>query len=205
MSTAHETSDDQMLDLLRRAGSLSVGEMAAATAVTATAVRQRLARLMAQGLVDRQIERSGRGRPSHRYLLTEKARRQGGSNFADLALALWREVRAVRDPEVRRGLLERVATAMVAAYRDRVGDGALDTRLDNLRQVFAERRIPLEIEVADGRSQLRVLDCPYPELAEEDRGICAVEKMLFAELLDEPVRLGQCRLDGHACCQFQTS
>ena len=48
-------------------------------------------------------------------------------------------------------------------------------------------------------------ECPYPELAEKDRGICAVEKMLFAKLLEEPVRLSQCRLDGHSCCQFETN
>ena len=80
MSSVAETSDAQILDLLRRSGSLAVSELILETGVTATAVRQRLSRLLLQGLVERQAERGGRGRPSHRYALTEKAKRQGGSN-----------------------------------------------------------------------------------------------------------------------------
>lgn len=96
MATTSETSDQALLDLLRRSGPMTVSEMSISTEVTPNAVRQRLARLMAQDLVDRKIERTGqpgkqrreRGRPTHCYFLTEKARRQAGDNFADLAMAL---------------------------------------------------------------------------------------------------------------------
>src|SRR5690242_14526584 len=98
-----ETSDRGLLELLRRQGSLGIGELTAAMQVTATAVRQRLVRLMAGGLVQRETNKVARGRPSHRYSLTEKGRRQVGSNFADLTLALWQEVRSIKDPEIRRG------------------------------------------------------------------------------------------------------
>ena len=93
---------------------MSVTEVAGATRVTATAVRQRLTRLMGLGLVERELAiadggRAGRGRPCHRYSLTEKARRQAGNNFPDLAIVLWHEIRGVKDQEIRRGLLERIA------------------------------------------------------------------------------------------------
>ncbi len=82
MSTNSETSDAQLLDLLRQHGAASIAEMARATGVTATAVRQRLSRLMSQGLIEREIARAGRGRPGHRYSLSEKARRQAGNEFS---------------------------------------------------------------------------------------------------------------------------
>ncbi|HEY1602180.1 MAG TPA: MarR family transcriptional regulator [Pirellulales bacterium] len=230
-STAPATSDAQLLDLLRRRGGMSVSEVAEAMGVTATAVRQRLTRLMDQQLIERRVAavldgdteaRAGRGRPSHRYSLTEKARRQSGNNFTDLAVVLWDEIRAVKDQEVRRGLLERIASAMAAMYRDRVTGATLAARLESLKELFGERRVPLDfsddrsddespgpaVETSVARSQLPLLtvnECPYPELAAKDRGICAVEKMLFAKLLEQPVRLTQCRLDGHDCCQFQTN
>ena len=47
--TSTESSDIGILDLLRKAGPLGVTELAGAMRVTATAVRQRLARLMARG------------------------------------------------------------------------------------------------------------------------------------------------------------
>jgi DeoR family suf operon transcriptional repressor len=95
VETTVESSDRGLTDLLRRQGAMNVSELMAAMQVTATAVRQRLVRLMNQGLVEREAAKAGRGRPSHRYTLTEKARRQAGSNFADLTLALWKEVRSV--------------------------------------------------------------------------------------------------------------
>lgn len=223
MSYPSETSDARILELLAERGSLGVSELSELNRVTATAVRQRLARLMDQGLVGRETARASRGRPSHRYQLTELARRQAfeaqgagetqgaakgerrpGNNFPDLALALWEEVRAIRDPDVRRGLFARLAARLTRAYGARVNGDSLDTRLEQVREVFAERRVPMEIEAHASGRQLTVVNCPYPELAERDRGVCAMEKMLLSELLETPMRLSTCRLDGHACCQFET-
>lgn len=215
MSTVTETSDARLLELLRRPGGLSVTELAQAMQVTATAVRQRLSRLMGQGLVERRLVerqpaetgqsfRAGRGRPSHRYSLSEKARRQAGNNYGDLALMLWDEIRSVKDAEVRRGLLQRIAAALGRLYAGQVKGQSLAGRMESLKQVFAERSVPLAVEKRGDKPVLQVLDCPYPELAEKDRGICAVEKMLFSELLATPVKLSQCRLEGHSCCQFET-
>lgn len=200
-----ETSDSGLIELLRVGGSQTVADLAAATQVTQTAVRQRLTRLMAQGLVCREAVKAERGRPSHRYQLTEKARRQAGSNFADLAVVLWQEIRSVREPEIRRNLLKRITDAMAARYRQRILGTTLLERMRSLKDLFAERGVPFAVEQAETLPILTARDCPYPELAEQDRGICAMEKMLFSELLDQPVRLSQCRLDGHNCCQFQTS
>ena len=87
---------------------------------------------MAQGLIERHLTRAGRGRPSHRYGLTEKGRRQTGANFVDLALALWKEIREIEDPEVRRGLLQRIAKTMAGMYGDQV-QGDDDGRADASR------------------------------------------------------------------------
>lgn len=229
MITGHyDTGDARLLELLRQHGAMTVSQVAQATSVTPTAVRQRLARLMSQGLVERHVQRNtaqqtrqaaeseggsgcgqrgraGRGRPSHRYVLTELARRQAGSNFADLAMVLWREIRAVKDPEVRRGLLQRIAEALARMYRGEIRGATLPARMQSLQELFARRRVPLKVEAGTNSPVLTVVDCPYPELAEEDRGICAVERMLFADILESPLRLSRCRLEGHACCQFEAN
>jgi predicted ArsR family transcriptional regulator len=205
MSTISETSDARLLDLLRQRGAMSITDMANATAVTATAVRQRLTRLMGQGLIERETTRASRGRPSHRYSLTEKARRQAGNNYGDLAIMLWEEIRSVKDPEIRRGLFQRLAAAMARFYSGRMKGATPAARMESLKELFSERRVPMEVDSAGELPVLTVVDCPYPELAEKDRGICAVEKMMFAELLASPLKLSQCRLEGHSCCQFETS
>ncbi|MGD9648817.1 MAG: helix-turn-helix transcriptional regulator, partial [Pirellulales bacterium] len=135
-----ETSDARLVELLRLSGPQSVTQIASATEVTATAVRQRLVRLMRKGLVERVSVRDRRGRPRHEYSLTAQARRQVGDNFADLALVLWGEIRSVKDPETRRGLLERIADSLAAQYSERIQGETVADRLRDVQAVLSERR-----------------------------------------------------------------
>ncbi|MEX2113762.1 MAG: winged helix-turn-helix transcriptional regulator [Pirellulales bacterium] len=205
MDYVTESSDIGILDLLRKTGPLGVQQLAGATQVTATAVRQRLTRLMSQGLVDRELSRASRGRPSHRYRLTEKGRRQSGANFADLAVALWNEVRAIEDAEVRRGLLQRIAKSLAGMYGQRVSGATTAERMRSVSRLFAERNVPVEVEGSEALPVLTAVACPYPELAEQDRGVCAMERMMLTELVGDSLRLADCRLDGDTCCRFVTN
>jgi DeoR family suf operon transcriptional repressor len=195
MHPVTEQSDAGLMDLLRESGALGVSDLATAMQVTATAIRQRLSRLMAEGLIERELAKAARGRPSHRYRLTEKGIRQSGSNFADLAIALWQEIRQIKDPEVRTGLLRRIAQTMATVER-----------MESVKQLLADRKVPFAVDTSGQLPVLTALACPYPELAEQDRGICAVEKMMFTEMLGTRVQLTECRLDGAStCCRFQTN
>src|SRR5262245_34303693 len=85
MNTHTEASDKAMLDFMRREGAVTIAALVSQMGVTATAVRQRLQRLTEAGMIERHTERKGRGRPNHRYSLTEKGERSAGTNFADMA------------------------------------------------------------------------------------------------------------------------
>ena len=199
------TSDIAILDLLRKGGDQTVSQLVTATGVTATAVRQRLNRLMGQRLVERVLARAGRGRPAHRYGLTERGRRQSGSNFADLAIALWQEIRAIKDPKVRGGLLERLSGRLASEYGGSLPGETLNQRLESLADLFSERSLQFTVDKSGGKPTLQVLSCPYPDLSEKDRSICALEGLLFSELAGERLKLTQCRLDGQGCCTFESN
>ena len=154
-------------------------------------------------MVRREAIRAGRGRPSHRYELTQKGLRLTGSNFADLALVLWREIGSIKDAEVRRSVLRRVVRALVASYAQQVQGRTVLEKMRSLSELLARRRVPFSVQEADELPILTAHACPYPELAEKDRTICTLERVLFSELLQHDVRLSQCRLDGASSCQFQ--
>jgi DeoR family transcriptional regulator, suf operon transcriptional repressor len=68
------------------------------------------------------------------------------------------------------------------------------------------RNLPFVLEESENQLPvLTALACPYPDLAEQDRSVCAMESMLLSNVLGEGVRLSACRLDGANCCTFQTS
>jgi predicted ArsR family transcriptional regulator len=194
-----------MLDYMRREGAVTISALVNEMGVTATAVRQRLHRLMAEGLIERQTERKQRGRPNHRYSITEKGERAAGTNFADMAIVLWEEVKSVEDPAVRRGLLKRIADRLVVRYRNLMTGQTLSERMNGVAQLMSEREIPFEVDSSGELPVLTALACPYPELARLDRSVCTMEKLMLSEMLGENVRLTECRLDGANCCTFTPS
>jgi len=203
MSIQAPSSDSDLLDLLRVEGRMGVTDMAKATEVTATAVRQRLMRLMAHGLIQREVIRAGRGRPRHLYELTNKGLRLTGSNFTDLALVLWREIGAISEQGMKDELIERIATAMVDQYASQIRGNTTTERMQSLVDLLAQRRIPASVNYLGPQPVLTTHACPYPDLAEQDRSICKMEKMLFSKLLAQEVELAKCRLEGGGDCRFQ--
>lgn len=201
---ATRESDGPIVALLREASALGIGDLAARLGVTATAVRQRLQRLMQSGLVERRTVAPRRGRPAHAYSLTDRGRQLGGDNFRDLALVLWREIRGVSDVSVRRGLVNRIGAALANECRDQVAGSSPTERLHSLATILGDRDIHCTVEEGTAPALINY-SCPYPELAEQDRGICAAERHMLADLVNADVRLTDCRLDGGSCCRFQIS
>ena len=65
--------------------------------------------------------------------------------------------------------------------------------------------MPFSVEGTPDLPVLTAWACPYPTLAEQDRGVCAMENMVFTELVGEKVKLSECRLDGVIAVGFQTA
>jgi len=203
-----DSSDRTILDLLRRRGSLTIEELIRELGITATAVRHRLNKLMGEGLIEKTIERGGRGRPRHVYQASAEAQRTLGQNYGDLAKVLWEVVRAdVADPKLRgllfRAIIERLADHYRAFVPDR---GDLDRRMSDLRSLLAVQGVEVEvIAEAVGGSDLPVLrqhSCPYHDLAEADPVICALERKIFEKVLGHGLTLRQSRQGAHRVCEF---
>jgi len=198
-------TDRQLLQALHRLDSATVHQLCDAIGVTATAVRQRLARLQSAQLVAREAVRSGRGRPHHKYRLTEAGTRILGENYSDLALVLWKELQGIQDPETRERVGAGVRDALVLRYGNLVDGESLSERMLQLKQVLVEQGFEVETDSANGLPILRENNCPYPDLAGRDRSICELEQEVFERILGECVTLAQCCRDGDQCCEFHAA
>ncbi len=199
--------DLQLIESLRLAP-MSISQLGEALDVSANAVRQRLNRLMAAGLISRKTQSEGRGRPHHQYQLTEAGHRTAGDNFPDLAKALWQEIDAIEDPKVRQTLLTGAMRRLLDSYELEVVGETVEDRLVSIQKFFDDRGVPIVIEKNnsdDNLPVLRVLECPYPGLDDQDNHFCELEKQLFAKVIGSPVRLCQCQKDGDSCCSFESS
>jgi predicted ArsR family transcriptional regulator len=201
-----ETSDRSLLDLIRRHGPLTVAELARRQGVTATAVRNRLTRLVGSGMIERRAEHVGRGRPRYTYQASVEAHKRLGQNYADLAVVLWDEMmRTVEDRKLRRVLFARITDRLAELYRSQVTGDEWEGRLVQLGSILHDRGIEAEVIHTEGETApvLKQHSCPYYELAEVDRAVCAMERKMFEKVLGRGLRLSQCRLDGHRSCDFE--
>jgi len=201
-----ESSDRSLLDLIRRHGPLTVAEIGDRLGVTPTAVRNRLTRLVESGMVERRAEPGGRGRPKHTYQASVAAQKMLGQNYADLAVILWDEMmRTVEDRKLRRILFGRITERLAEVYRAQVTGVEWERRLVQLGSILHDRGIETEVTGGDGGvlPVLKQHSCPYYELAQVDRAVCAMERKMFEKVLGRGLRLSQCRLDGHRSCDFE--
>lgn len=198
-------NDREMIGLLRANQSLSIGQLVEGMGVTATAVRQRLTRLMALGMIDRSQTVEGRGRPSHQYELTEKGRKSLANNLGDLAVVLWQEVQKIDDPTTRQRVISGAVERLAEKYETEVSGSTTAQRMESITNLFAERQIPVTFEQDNGLPMIKVTGCPYPSLVGDNREICDMEQQLLSKIIGQPMDRCQCQHDGDGCCSFKAN
>ncbi len=198
-------NDLTLLGRLNSCPDMTIGQMVDEMGVTATAVRQRLTKLMAMGLVNRSHAAEGRGRPSHQYALTDKGRKSCANNLGDLAVALWEEVQKINDEETRRRVISGAVERLAEKYETEISGRTLEDRMASVTAMFAERNLPVSFGKQDGLPVIKVSGCPYPTLADGNREICDMEQELLGRILGQPLDRCQCEQDGDRCCSFQTT
>jgi predicted ArsR family transcriptional regulator len=199
------TPAGQILEFLLRNGPGSIKELEQAAGVTATAVRQQLASLTAEGLVTMSKERQGVGRPRNLYHLTERSHSLFAYYSDELALDLIGELLETEGTDKLRYLLNRVGVKLAGQYRRQIKGDAMGDRVRQLSTLLDRRGIRVDLEHNDDVIVLREYNCPYHDLASVHRDVCEMERNAFSLALGAEVTLGNCIQDGHHSCQFVVS
>jgi len=206
MPTMQTSNDKRLIDMLRNEGPRTVEQLVGSFGVTATAIRQRLNRLTAAGLIERVELRRGRGRPLYQYRLTREGVEAAGDNLSDLAAVLWEEVQKITDPQVRQTVLAGVANSLADRYSDQIEGDSVEQRLQSIAQLFRQKEIPFVAEQQDGRPVLKIVGCPYPDLSKRSHEICELERQLLSRLADHRLDVEHSRVSCEAgCCTFAST
>jgi len=193
----------QVLSILQRQGSVSIKELEVGLGVTATAVRQQITGLLADGYIQQELERAGRGRPKHVYSLTPRGRSFFPHHYDEFTNSLLREILISEGPGKVQELLGRMGQRMAAQYEGQLAGLSSPERATKLTELLNAKGIMAELTFEPDGIVFHEYTCPYYELARENRAICDMEEDMIAYAVKQPVELVSCTLDGHLGCQFK--
>jgi predicted ArsR family transcriptional regulator len=195
----------KIVELLKRQSEATAEELAGQLGVSATAVRQHLAVLEAEGFVVRESRARGPGRPAHVWRLTEKAETAFPKQCGLLGNLLLGQLLA-REGETK--VLE-LLEAIAGDFAQELGEGPeledrpLRERIERLVERLNELGAYAQAEVACAKKPLiRWRNCPFYEIAKEYPIVCEMDRMLLSKMLGVPVRIEGTIARGAPCCTF---
>jgi DeoR family transcriptional regulator, suf operon transcriptional repressor len=190
----------QILQYLQRNGEANVKELAALVGVSATAVRDHLVHLQAEGLIEARAERYGPGRPRLVYTLSEQARSRFPKQYDRLITGLLRELIALEGAVKVEQLLERVSRRLADEYSPLMEGTDMGARLDELRDLLELRGVPAE--VAANGDGISLFACPFYDVAQDHPEVCSMERQMIEFVLGEKLALESTIRDGGHTCRF---
>lgn len=208
MSTnAPGSGRERVLFVLKAKGPQTAARMAKRLRVTAMAVRQHLAILQAEKLVDFTDERRKLGRPARLWQLTPKAYARFPDRHEDLAVGMLQAVQRAFGDEGLERLTEERTRQQADSYRARIpgSDASIEERVAVLARIRREEGYMAEWRRRrDGTFELVENHCAISKAARICTKLCGDELQLFRSVLGEDVSVERTEhiLSGDRCCTF---
>jgi predicted ArsR family transcriptional regulator len=205
-----QTTKQQILTLLKRAGCTTIDEAAGALSIASMTARQHLIGLEKDGLVQAERVRGAKGRPHFLYSLTPKGDEMFPRRYDLFAQALLQEVGDVNpeelaglSPDERRSLLiQRSADRIADRFRYQVEGRSLEERVSSVTDVLHLIGGFAEWYRNDDAYEIRDYNCVFARVVPEPESGCEWHVRLLTRLLQRPVR-HELMVTGRAqCCRY---
>ena len=207
-----QTTKQQLLVLLKRAGSITVDQAAGDLSVASMTARQHLVGLERDGLVHAEKVRRSTGRPHYLYSLTPKGDEMFPRRYDLLAQILLDEagllsssdIEGNKPDDTRSLLIQRTADRLAERYRYQVEGRTLEERVSAVTNVLHLIGGFAEWYKADNGYEIRDYNCVFARLVPEQSG-CEWHIRLLTQLLKWPVS-HELIVNGRVeCCRYIVS
>ena len=173
----------EVLELLRRKGRSSAESIASDLGVTPNAVRQHLTNLERDGFVVSHPVKSGRGRPSLLFSLTERADSVFPKRYGQLATMVLQEVQEMGGPEALDEVFSRVAARHAAAIEPAFDGLDFDEKLRRVVSWIGRAgTLAEQTETTEG-VKVTIHNCPFRNTALKFPQVCTITPHLMSRLL----------------------
>lgn len=194
----------RLLDLLKRGGDQSVGDLAGSLGLAAETVRGHMNALAGQGLVRRAGQRKdGPGRPEILYRLTDEAE----GLFPDEEGRLLRDLTSYLTEEGHDEVLASFFESRVERQRETARERleGLDgrERLEEIAAILTEEGFMAEVVEGEGGDVgLRLCHCPLKEMVAVSRMPCRAELSWIEEVSGAELARRSWMPEGHRTCTY---
>ena len=198
-----EMSETRMriLQLLKMRASMTVGQLTDALHISQMGVRQHLAILEAERLVEHYQEKQGRGRPPHVYQLTDEANSLFPTTYANFAVGLMHEVAKFNGPGFINKVFRERMKAQLKTYQLRLEGKTLSERVKELARIRDEEGYMARFDENEDDYVLIEHNCPIAVIAQEYPLVCEIELALFRQSLGAKIVREEHLMEGsHRCC-----
>jgi predicted ArsR family transcriptional regulator len=198
------TTRQSILNLLRRSGRMTASELSDALGIGPVGVRQHLALLERDSLVEITGLRRGVGRPSHLYALTPEAEQLFPKQYDRLALDILGYINDTGGSEAVDRLLDARRNTLQRRYGSRLAGKNREEQIQELCAILNEQGYMTAYErLEDGSFVLTEHNCPVDCVAREHVQLCGQEIRLYEDLLGVPVQRDSTIAAGDTCCRYR--
>lgn len=180
------TSQDKILYQIKRLGPQSVKSLAETLDVTTMGVRQHIAQLAADGLIEALPEEpQPRGRPVKPWKLTEKGHQRFPDAHAQVTVDLILSVRELLGESAMDKIIEKRTRETLELYRRELEKHrTLAGKISQLARLRTNEGYMAEVLEQEGEFILSEHHCPICVAAKSCQGFCRSELDVFQKLFD---------------------
>ncbi|MFH5833394.1 helix-turn-helix transcriptional regulator [Halalkalibaculum sp. DA384] len=203
-------SKKELLDLIKREGAISIDDAVDVVELAKTTVREHFLQLERDGYIKRDYVRSGPGRPSLQYQMTQKGNNLYPSYESVMMRELLKYLKSNGDDETIEDFFQAFWDKRIEKAR-RSMDEASETdsysRAEALKKMLEEEGFMPEFNIDEESEALTVKECncPFSEVVKETKLPCKLEAMFYKKLFQGDVERTSYIADGDFSCTYDIS
>ncbi|WP_445665858.1 helix-turn-helix transcriptional regulator [Fodinibius sp. AD559] len=200
-------SKKQIVDLIKRKGTLSIDEAVEEIDLAKTTLREHFLQLERDGYVERDYVRSGPGRPSLQYQLTSKGNSLYPSSESKLIRNIINYLKSKGSEQLVEDFFEDFWNQRLEEAQERIKNSSakdLESKVKLLMQMLEEEGFMPEFDFDESEESLTVKECncPFSEVIKETRLPCKLEEMFYKKLFNENAERTSYIAEGDYSCTY---
>jgi predicted ArsR family transcriptional regulator len=199
-----KTQQELLRHLQKNKEGLTIFELSDLLSISRTAIKQHLASLEKDGMLEHGVLQKSGGRPTQRYVLTKIGEEQFPRQYSWFAQMLLETIQSEKNEKGLKKFLERLGSNVSLKYIPSLSPLPIKERLKKVANILTGLGYEAEVVNSNNKievSKIEISNCVFHQLAMACPEVCAFDKSLLSKLTGKEVELQTCiSLGGNVCC-----